>query len=312
MILVVIAGLGAYCNSFSGPFVYDDVSTIAQGARVATLRPIFQADLDHTTLTGRPVSAYSFAIEYAIAGLDLGVCHGINLAIHLCCALLLFGIVRRTVGRFEIFRGSEEWIAGAAAALWVAHPLTTAAVTYMVQRVESLAAMFYLGVIYCLIRYVDEKRVRWAALAVAACALGMGSKETVVTAPVMALLFDRTFLAGSFAGALKARWKLYAGLAATWVILGVLVYVNRRTAALTFGEGVSSLEYARTQLGVIARYLRLAIWPVGLEFDAHDWPIARSWGDVPVGGWVVLGLMVVTTAAVRVKPWVGFWDAGCL
>ena len=79
-------------------------------------------------------------------------------------------------------------IAGAVALLWVVHPLTTSAVTYIVQRVESLMALLYLVTLYCAIRAHDAttttQRTAWNAGAIAACALGMGTKETMVSAPL--------------------------------------------------------------------------------------------------------------------------------
>ena len=63
----------------------------------------------------------------------------------------------------------------------------------------------------------------WYAAAVAACALGMASKEVMVTAPLVALLYDRIFISGSFKESLRRRWGWYLALAATWAILGLVV-----------------------------------------------------------------------------------------
>ena len=159
---------------------------------------------------------------------------------------------------------------------------------------------------YCLIRFAGEKKTGWAVAGVAACCLGMGAKETMVTAPVVALAFDRTFLSGSFGAALRARWKFYLGLAASWVILGLLHQLNGRGASAGFGMGMGAMDYARTQLDVMSHYLRLAIWPTGLVFDAFDWPVDQGWGQVTAGGWLVLISMLISVWIFWARPAAGF------
>jgi tetratricopeptide (TPR) repeat protein len=208
------------------------------------------------------------------------------------------------------------------AAVWVAHPLDTQSVTYIVQRSESLAGMFLLATIYCVIRsaentagkpagYTGKGQMRWAwgILGVGACALGMGSKEIVAAAPFLAVLYDRTFLAGTFRQALKLRWKIYSGMAATWALILLSLYTGLRGTMVGFHLGISPVEYARTELNVIAHYLRLAFWPTDLTLDYYDWPMARNWADVSWQGWGVLVLAIGSLAALRCKPWLGFLGA---
>jgi tetratricopeptide (TPR) repeat protein len=72
------------------------------------------------------------------------------------------------------------------------------------------------------------------------------------------------------------------------------------------------MEYARTELNVIARYVSLAFWPRDLALDYYDWPIARHWGDVTAWGWMVLAGAIVCLAAVKYKPWLGFLGVWCM
>ena len=97
----------------------------------------------------------SFAINYALGGLDVRGFHAANLAIHLASALLLFGIVRRTLllpAMRARFATAATPLGLAVAGLWAVHPLQTESVTYIVQRAESLAGCFYLLAIYGLVR----------------------------------------------------------------------------------------------------------------------------------------------------------------
>ena len=150
--------------------------------------------------------------------------HAGNLFIHLSAALVLFGIVRRTLSSprlHERFGLAAPWLAAAVALLWVVHPLQTAAVTYVVQRVESLMGLFYLLTLYCAIRAAEGSRAGWwAAAAVASCAAGMATKESMVTAPVVVALWDWLFGARPDGQPSRVRWGLLGSLAATWVLLG--------------------------------------------------------------------------------------------
>ena len=78
------------------------------------------------------------------------------------------------------------------ALLWAVHPLTTSAVTYLVQRVESLMALCVLLTLYCSIRAWSGSRW-WTAAAVSACAAGMASKESMVAAPLLVVIWDAVF-----------------------------------------------------------------------------------------------------------------------
>ena len=295
LVLAMLCGIAAYNDSFRGPFIFDDIDAILNNPQVnRALTDSGRAA--PTTLSGRPVLWASFAADYAVGGMRVETYHITNLLIHLSCGAILFGIVRRNLssafwgGRFV---KSGDWHAGAATAIWLVHPLNTEAVTYTVQRGESLTGLFYLLVIYCLIR-------GWKCAALGACALGMGTKEAMATAPLVALIYDRTFISGSFAAALRRRSWLYTGLAATWIIPAVAVVEGSRRASV---GGIAPLDYARTQLGVIGHYIALFFWPRNLVLDYYDWPIAHSLGWAET--LVALAILISVVLLWR-RPWLGF------
>ncbi len=344
-LVIVIAGTAAYANSFSGVFVFDDRNAIASNPAIRTLWPLttaMNAPRD-TTLAGRPVASLSFALTYALAPADardvfaagpradgttvdrfqrnLWTYHAVNLVIHLLTALALVGVVRRTLRAPALnpqFGNQADLPALAIATIWVVHPLTTGAVTYIVQRVESLMGLFYLLTLYCAIRAVERpaeagryrlgartaddfsvasgfsRTSAWAAAAICACALGMGTKEAFVTAPLMVVAWDFLMLDGLWRAVLARRWRLYAGLAATWTLLAGVIALAPRSASVGFGlEGVSPWAYLRAEAGVIAHYLRLvfAPWPLSLDYE---WPIATSLKDVLAPALIVLPLLGAT------------------
>jgi hypothetical protein len=132
----------------------------------------------------------------------------------------------------------------------------------------------------------------------------MASKEVMVSAPLMVWLWDRVFGSG-----VPGRRPLYAGLAATWLILIALVWHETRAHSVGLAGGWTSWSYLLTQAGVIVHYLRLAIVPVPLVFDYH-WPAARSLLDVAPQAALLVVLFGVTMAGlVRRRPaaFLGVW-----
>jgi Flp pilus assembly protein TadD len=176
--------------------------------------------------------------------------------------------------------------------------------------------LFYLLTLYCLLRGATSagRPWTWYAAAVLTCALGMGSKEVMVTAPLVALLYDRIFLAPSWAAVVRRRWGLYLSLGATWVLLGgSLVFAFGARAACKgaagFGlESVTPWEYARSQPGVILHYLRVAFWPYPTCLD-YDWPVAATWPAIALPTLLVSGLALATLWALWRRPAFGFLGA---
>jgi tetratricopeptide (TPR) repeat protein len=117
------------------------------------------------------------------------------------------------------------------------------------------------------------------------------------------------FLASSFRESWRQRGVLYIGLAATWLILATLV-ANTPHSRTGFGiNGLTSWDYLKTEAGVIAYYLRLAVWPRPLVIDYEDWPIAYAWKDWLIPGLAVGGLLGATLWALRSRPCLGFLGA---
>ena len=308
--LVAAAAGVAYCNSFGGPFIFDDLDSIAGNPRIRRLWPLSEV----LAGTQRPVAMLSFAVNHAFGGLSVAGYHAVNLAIHVAAALALFAILRRTLATPPLaarYGPAATALALAAAALWAAHPLTTQAVTYVVQRAESLAALFYLLTLHAVIRGALSARraARWYALAVAACALGAATKPLVVSAPVVTLLYDRFFLAGSFRAALQRRGALYDGLAASWVVAIGLAAAAPDTAAGFHLARVTPAVYAATQPGVVLHYLRLAFWPHPLVLD-YRWPPATDVAAIVVPALALAAIAgaVVWLAARRAPAgFAGLW-----
>ncbi len=330
---LIVAVFTAYWPALRAPFEFDDFASIPANATIRTLRPSVALDPPpNTSVAGRPVVNYSFAVNYAInewLGVDqradplgpnktLGY-HVANILIHVLCGFLLFALITRTLehGRFADRWGeSAPWIAGAVAALWLLHPIQTEAVDYVVQRTETLVSLCYLATLYASLRAWDARSPRsaaaWMVFGVLACLAGMGSKEVMLTAPLAVILYDRAFHVESWPGLLRQRARVgfYAALVATSALAIAMIAGNSRFDTVGFGLGIPWYEYLYTQAWAIPHYLRLVLWPDHLTLDYGQRPIS-GWQGVP--GAIVMALLFVATIAAWTRPnhwaWFGFLGA---
>ena len=347
ILLLVLAVVLVYLGSLDGAFVFDDVPAILENPTLrhpGDLAGVLAPPGDQAgTVGGRPVLNLSLAFNYALGGRQTWSYHVLNLAVHVAATLLLFGLIHRTLDRdcdrpggtgvFSRPGNQLPWtspwsrsdgllIAFFASLLWAVHPLQTEAVTYVVQRAESLMGLFYLLTLYCFARHAGRetaavapraasarqgaRRGIWAVLAVLACLLGMATKEVMVSAPLVVLLYDRTFVAGSMRGAWRRRRGLYLGLAATWFVLAALVAsTHGRGGSAGFAAPAEVLPYVLTQCKAIVHYLRLAFWPDRLVFD-YGTALVRHPGDVLPQFLFIVLLLTGAAVALRRRHGVGF------
>ena len=150
----------------------------------------------------------------------------------------------------------------------------------------------------------------WFAASVGACLLGMGTKEVMVTAPLMVLLYDRTFVAGSLGDAWRRRWGLYMALAATWLpLIGLVASAGwGRDGTTGFNAGITPWVYWLTQFEAVARYLWLALWPHPLVFEYGLIGVNRP-VEVALDALIVVILVVAVAGALWRRPALGFWGA---
>lgn len=297
VLLLLLAGWAAYHNSFTVPFLFDDLSSIVMKEALRTLWP--PGPLLAST---RPLVELTLALNYGLGRLEVWGYHAFNLLIHGMAGLTLFGILRRTLGR--------PGLAFSAALLWSVHPLQTQSVTYIAQRAESMMGLFYLFTLYAALRADGGRNARlWKTLAVVSCALGAGTKAIIVTAPLAVMLYDRSFLFASFKQAWGARRAFYIGLLATWTFLIPAAWIAIRAPAQTVGfdlGDLTPLRYAATQPEVLLHYLRLAVFPSPLVFD-YAWQPVAAWTQA-FAPTLALGVLLAGSLWLwRRKPHWGFW-----
>ncbi len=316
---IIAAVCLVYGNTLRAPFIFDDGPSITLNESIRHLWPIgpvLQPPVNGgPSIAGRPLINLSLAANYAISGLDPWSYHAANLIIHALAALTLFGLVRRTLEGPVLrarFGTTAAPVAFGIALLWAVHPLQTESVTCVIQRTESLVGLFYLLTLYGFVRAAaaDSRpgRLGWSAACVAACTLGMATKEVMVTAPVIVLLYDRTFVGGGFREAWRRHRWLHCGLFTTWALLLHLLAGNPLRGGTADYESISSWQYLLTQCRAVVLYLRLSVWPHPLVLD-YGAGFARTVAEV----WPQAVLLVVlaggTLWALVRRPVLGFLGA---
>jgi tetratricopeptide (TPR) repeat protein len=313
-LVIAAAVCVTFWNGVSGPFVFDDQNAVVDNP---SIRHVFGPDgalfppRDSPT-AGRPVVNVSFAVNYALGALDVRGYHVGNIAIHLLCALLVFGIVRRTLDAPGVpisFRSVGVDLAFAVALIWALHPLNTEVVDYVTQRTESLMALCYLLTLYASIRAVRGGRATWSAIAVGSCAVGMCCKESMVTAPLTVAAYDSAFVFGSMATALRRRGRLYACLGASWLILAALLSSGPRVHSAGFSTDISPWTYLLNQPAMLARYLRLTVWPRSLVLNYGPPRSVTLLDALPAGALILVLLLVTIIGLMRRWPsaFLGLW-----
>lgn len=311
LLCVTLLGIACYANSLRGPFVADDASSIVDNGLLHDLGNYLGSLCGYEALPNRYLAYLTFALNYRWGGLEVFGYHLVNLVIHLANAALVYGLVWLAFGTPRLagsaLARSRGWVALLAAAIFVAHPVETAAVTYVAQRIASLATFFYLlaAVQYLAWRSRREKGtlggaasvVRYLALLLTVVA-AMKTKEIAFTLPLGLVLLELSFF-----GRPSARTALLlVPLLATLGVIPLTLVDLGRGASLGQVEqtvragGLSRLDYFTTQIAVVGTYLRLLLLPVGQNLD-WDYPLYRSVLAPPVALALAVHLSLLGLAA---------------
>ncbi len=292
VLMIVVIGFLVYSNTFRAPFVFDDESSIYKNIAIRDAGSFTKGAVPGILFNSRVVGQMSFALNYAVNGLNVVGYHIVNLLIHLGSALFVYWLVVLTF-RTPYFSGyvqqpadgffdSRRFVALFTALLFVSHPVQTQAVTYIVQRYASLATLFYLLslVMYIKSRLSESPKTRYAfyALSFVAAVLSMKTKEISFTLPVMILLYEFMF----FRGDIKKRLLYLVPLVLTMAIIPLSMVWGRGSLTDTgvidkVIEGaslniISRGDYLNTQFRVIVTYVRLLFLPINQNLD-YDYPI---------------------------------------
>jgi tetratricopeptide (TPR) repeat protein len=285
----------AYSNTFNAPFHLDDYPNIVNNPIIRDLSYYLEPSrakvegltdsAQYPALINRYVGSLSFALNYSVHGLKVQGYHVFNVAVHVLNAFLVYLLVLLT---FETPRmencGSKITavrIALFSALLFAVHPVQTQAVTYIVQRFASLAAMFYLLslVLYVKFRSGDGKGHVIYALFLVSAALGMKTKGIALTLPVVVGLYEFLFF--------RERMKDRAMHIVPVFLIMMIIIISRANLGMIMGPlagnasdaemagNILRLEYLLTELTVVVAYLVLLVLPIKQNL-LYDYPVYHS------------------------------------
>lgn len=302
LLVIIIFATLSYSNTFDVPFQMDDGGNIVRNPAIKKLNNFVHPDsielthptdiFDRSLFKMRYVGYVTFALNYAVHGLDVWGYHLVNLLIHLSASLLVYYLVTLTFKTPCFMKeqsgstSSPYFVAFFSALLFAVHPIQTQSVTYIVQRFASLATMFWLLSLVCYVRYrlspssesAGIKHISLYLLSLMSAVLAMKTKEFALLLPVIIVLYEFMFLEGSIRKRVQYLVPLCLSLAV--VPLSLLSTAKgglTESAAKISGAlgGISRLDYLFTQFRVIVTYFRLLLFPVNQRFD-YDYPIYRS------------------------------------
>lgn len=234
-LLIALLTIAIYYPSFDASFQFDDFNVLMQGSAIASPSNFIGI------ITGaRGVSMLTFTINHAISGADPGAYHITNIALHIACSIAAYVFVLLTIGLTGISAARARLISLAAALLFAIHPVQTSTVSYVIQRMEILASLFYLLSLIAFIRALKtEGKIKWGwyFLTVLLYAIAFQSKESAITLPAIALLVDYFFFSkGNIKDAAK-RLPVYAVLTLMCVFFTINTFNNlSRSSAAVGGE----------------------------------------------------------------------------
>ena len=285
VLALLLFGLLIYSNTFNCGFVFDDQQNIIENPyiRISDLsfENLYKAAFK-SPMHSRPAANISFAVNYYFGRYNVVGYHVINILIHLINAILVYFLASVTFRHIDIpklntFRSPEVAIACMslfAALIFIAHPIQIQSVTYIVQRMNSMATMFYL---LSLILYIGGRStiVRWKRwIQWAGCLLcwflALGSKEIAATLPLVLLLYEWYFFQDLSKNWIKHNFKYFMGLIAV-LALTAFIFLGADPLERILGSyahrDFTLEERILTQFRVLAFYLSLLFYPHPLRLN---------------------------------------------
>lgn len=306
-----------YGHTLDAPFELDDASSIVENEWI---RPGHSFGDLWRFAPLRVLGYFSFALNYRFGATDPRGYHVVNIVIHFLAACACWALARLVVRtprvRDQVPAGAGRGLALLAGLLFALHPLQTSAVTYVVQRLASMAALFFVTSLACFVQARLARTPASRVAAIAGCAvagtLALLTKESTVTLPLALALIECVMFRHRGRGRIAVALAALAGTAAVW--LGIALVFGRNpfapgtVQALTSDAAlVTRGQYLATQLPILWSYARLFVWPAGLHLDHSDAHL-DGFGH-PVVWFAIAGhllMLALALGSARHRPVLGF------
>jgi tetratricopeptide (TPR) repeat protein len=305
----------------------DDASNITDNQRIhlteLNLEQITKALSAHPNRSNnnlfRPIPALTFALNWYFSQNDVYSYHIVNILIHLLTFYFLF----RSIPYFFVSircQYNELFVittALLAALLWALAPIQTQAVTYIVQRMASMAAMFTIIGIYFYLRARTSGKKKEKYIYILLCLFSylaaIGSKINAILLPCSLFLIEVAFFNAMTRKKNIIRFAVFSIITLTTAFL--LAYYGLGRNPFSFAEGYKTRSFTLTERiltepRIVLMYLSQILIPMANRLSiAHDTTLSTSllspWTTLPA---ILLIFSIIATSAffLRKHPFFAF------
>lgn len=285
-VALVLITLAAYLPIFRGGFIWDDGQYVTRNTTLRTWEGLMRIWSEPSASPQYyPMTLSTFWIEEHLWGLWADGYHITNVLLHTGSALLLW----RILTRLKLPWG--WWVA----VIWAIHPINVESVAWVTERKNVLSGLFYLGSVYCYLRFDMVSKLRkwgWYPGAIGLFMLALLSKTVTSTFPAAMLL-----LIWWKRGVVRRRdiWPL-APMFVMGLTMGAVTSVIEKYHVGASGSDFhhSWLERCLIAARIIWFYLAKDVFPVKLSFIYSKWKVSNwQWGIVAAEGIVVATLFAL-------------------
>ena len=290
-----------YMNTFSKPFIFDSNKIITKYS-IRNFKNFTNSIETWLNINNRTFAKLTFAFNYNIHKFQVTGYQLVNVIIHIINGILVFFLSKIIFRKIGLNSRKRELSAFFSALIFITHPIQTQAVTYIVQRMSSLAAMFYFITLILYFKIRDytinqnyKKTIPFVFLSLISFCLGLMSKQTAATIPLSIILIELLFIRNR-KGKICRKYviSLISVVLLGLIAIGVFKGLPRQT------EEISRIEYLLTQSRVLVKYLQLELLPISQTLDYH-FKISKSLSFIEILATVFLFVLVFIGLALRKK-----------
>ena len=301
-----------YSNAFNASWHLDDRSNIVnnRGLHITNLRlsslmrTFFTSPQSGGAITDelyRPIPCLTFAINWYFGKDRVFGYHVVNILVHILTAYLLFLTILNILKSPNLknqYQGKENFVAFLAAVLWAINPIQVQTVTYIVQRMASMAAMFYILSIYLYLKTRQSEQPLCRILLLLGCTAGfllaLGSKENAATLPLAVILIE--VICFQDLNSRKVRRAFFWGTVVAGgllVVFSALLFLPGNPFAFIKGYGgrpFTLSERLLTESRIVLFYLSLIFYPLPTRLSIeHDITVSTSL----INPWITLPAILI-------------------
>jgi protein O-mannosyl-transferase len=317
--------LAVYGNSFDCAWQFDDEPNITDNPNLhmkelawEQINKALKSDRNNPHFFYRPVACLSFALNHYFGGLDVFGYHLINLIVHYLSSFFLFLFILNTLNLPSLkgrYSSNAYAIALLATLLWAINPIHTQAVTYIVQRMAALAAMFYILSMYFYLKARTAAGTRPKIAFLVSCGLSfllaLGSKENAAMLPMSLFLYEAIVIQEDTKLFFRRNLKWFILICSIIALVGVFYFYFKQGAIFSFLKGYehrpfTMAERLLTQPRVFIFYITLLLYPMPNRLSiAHSFEVSTSLFE-PISTLFailfIVGLITISVLLLRKRP----------